>query len=89
MGCAWTDIAPVYSSSINSLGNTVGASAGIVGPIVVAAFVDGLHGAAGWQAAFILTFCLSACCMVVWWRYIKAEIVPALNTPAVLPGDSE
>ena len=88
LGCAWTDIAPLYSSSLNSLGNTVGAMAGIVGPIIVAAFVDTWSGVWGWRAAFLLTFALSTAVFAVWMRVIKAEIVPALNTPASLPGDA-
>jgi MFS family permease len=63
------------------LGNTVGAVAGIVGPIVVSAFVTAWPGTAGWRAAFLLTFGLSTVAYMVWWVYIKAEIVPALNTP--------
>lgn len=35
LGCAYSDVSPTYSSALNSVGNTVGALAGIVGPIVV------------------------------------------------------
>ncbi len=87
LGCAWTDTAPLYSSSLNSLGNTVSAMAGIVGPIVVAAFTTYWPGVWGWRAAFILTFAMCSVVMVVWVKYIKAEIVPALNTPASLATD--
>lgn len=146
LGCIWTDVAPMYSSTINSLGklpasdthsvlssapicltlemevsvtiiptvlalymtlvsdvltfyacyvsciqtgNTVGAIAGIVGPIVVSAFVTAWPGSAGWRAAFILTFGMSAFAFLVWYVYIKAEIVPALNTPAPLPEEED
>ena len=40
-GCAFLDISPNYSSSLNTLGNTMGALAGLSSPIVVAALVSG------------------------------------------------
>lgn len=69
------------------IGNTIGAIAGIVGPIVVSGFVTAWPGSWGWRAAFLLTFALSTFAMAIWYVYIKAEIVPALNTPARLEGD--
>eukprot|EP00601_Ochromonadales_sp_CCMP2298_P008990 CAMPEP_0173197612 /NCGR_PEP_ID=MMETSP1141-20130122/16258_1 /TAXON_ID=483371 /ORGANISM="non described non described, Strain CCMP2298" /LENGTH=548 /DNA_ID=CAMNT_0014122373 /DNA_START=228 /DNA_END=1874 /DNA_ORIENTATION=+ len=87
LGCSWTDIAPLYSSSLNSLGNTVGAVAGILGPLIVAACTEAFPGKAGWRVAFFLTFALSCTVIGVWLRVIRAQIVPALNTPMALPGD--
>lgn len=87
LGCAYTDIAPLYSSSLNSLGNTVGSIAGIVGPIIVAAFTDSMNGASGWRAAFLLTFVMCVIVYLLWIRFIKAEIVAELNSPAKLSTD--
>jgi MFS family permease len=61
--------------------------AGIVGPIVVSGFVVAWPGSWGWRAAFLLTFGMSTVAFSVWYTYIKAEIVPALNTPMRLEGD--
>lgn len=41
IGCAFLDISPNYSSSLNTLGNTMAALAGLASPIVVAALVSG------------------------------------------------
>lgn len=69
------------------MGNTIGAVAGIVGPIVVSGFVVEWPGSAGWRAAFLLTFGMSVVAFGTWYTFIKAEIVPALNTPVRLEGD--
>jgi len=84
IGCAYTDAAPTYSSSLNSLGNTMGAMAGILGPIIVAACTEEWSGVYGWRVAFYITFALSCAIVAVWFRVMTADIVPALNTPARL-----
>lgn len=89
ISCVWTDIAPIYSSQLNSIGNTVAASAGIFGPIVVAHLVQAWPGVMGWRLVFLLTFALCVSFTAVWFRFIKAEIVPALNTPASLGENSK
>lgn len=71
----------MYSSQLNSIGNTISASAGILGPIVVAHLTSAWPGVDGWRAAFALTFAMCVSFTVVWFAYIKAEVVPALNTP--------
>ena len=63
------------------VGNTAGALAGILGPIIVSAFLTTWPGREGWQAAFWLTFAFSGAAMIVWMLFIKAEIVPVLNNP--------
>lgn len=87
IGCIWTDVSPLYSSQINAIGNTVSAIAGVAGPIVVSALVTTWPGVWGWRAAFLLTFGLSALFTALWFHYIKAEVVVALNTPATLAVD--
>lgn len=133
LGCVWTDIAPNYSSSLNSIGkpcvlywllvamcimgerylrsygwygqfkllqmvywwppwqcfpnlfytgNTIGAVAGILGPIIVAACTDTWpNDGYGWRVAFFITFALSCVSLILWFRNVKAEIVPVLNSP--------
>lgn len=82
LGCVWTDIAPNYSSSLNSVGNTVGAIAGILGPIIVAQCTEAWpnHGE-GWRVAFFITFLMSCVTLSLWFWVVKAEILPALNNP--------
>ena len=62
--------------------------AGIVGPIVVSAFVSAFPGVWGWRLAFLLTGGMCTVAMTVWYRCIKSEIVPELNTPAALNTDT-
>lgn len=87
IGCIWTDVTPLYSSQLNAIGNTVSAIAGVAGPIVVSALITAWPGVWGWRAAFLLTFLMSGCFTVLWVYVIKAEVVPALNTPATLSVD--
>ncbi len=67
--------------------NTIGAVAGIVGPIVVSAFVEAWPGVWGWRMAFLLTGGMCTLAMTLWYKYIKSEIRPELNTPAPLRTD--
>ena len=80
-GCAFTDVAPNYSSALNTMGNTVGASAGIVGPIVVSALLEAFPGAWGWRAAFLLTALLCVVVLALWLAVMRFEIIPELNNP--------
>lgn len=63
-------------------GNTIGALAGILGPIVVAWCTEAWpeHGE-GWRVAFTLTFLMSCASLLLWFGMVKAEILPALNNP--------
>ena len=38
-------------------------------------------GVAGWQASFLLTFCMSVGALVVWYLFSVAHVIPALNSP--------
>jgi len=62
--------------------NTLSAFSGVMGPVVVSFLVTTWPGVLGWRIAFILTFYMCIVFTTVWYYYIKAEIVPALNTPA-------
>lgn len=81
IGCAYTDVAPFFSSPLNSLGNTIGAVAGICGPIVVASFITQFEGAWGWRLAFFLTGVFSLISLTLWAIFMRHTIVPELNTP--------
>ena len=74
-------MAPNYSSPISTIGNTVGAVAGILGPIIVAALTEAYPGAWGWRAAFLLTTAMCVVATVVWLRVMTFDIVPVLNSP--------
>jgi MFS family permease len=82
IACAYTDISPVYSSLLNSIGNTASAVAGILGPILVSYTTRTWPGVLGWRIAFLLTLLLSCLSTLVWWKYVRAEVVPVLNTPS-------
>jgi MFS family permease len=82
LGCAYSDVAPNYSSALNSVGNTIGSIAGIVGPIVVAAFTEAYPGVWGWRLAFFLTGAMGVVSLSLWHMYQTSKPVPALNTPA-------
>jgi MFS family permease len=82
LGCAYSDVAPNYSSALNSVGNTIGSLAGIVGPIVVAQFTTTFEGSWGWRAAFFLTAFQAAISLVLWAIYQTSDPVPELNLPA-------
>ena len=82
LNCAYSDVAPNYSSALNSIGNTIGAIAGIVGPLVVAEFTTEYEGAWGWRYSFFLTAGLAAIALFFWSKYLTSEPVPALNMPA-------
>ena len=73
---------------MNSIGNTVGATAGILGPIIVALLTtnigDDSNNPWGWRIAFLLTLFISMIVSIVWYIMIKAEIVNELNTPSPL-----
>jgi hypothetical protein len=54
---------------------------------LVAQLVQAWPGITGWRVVFLLTFAMCVSFTAVWFRFIKAEIVPALNTPAVAVGE--
>jgi MFS family permease len=80
--CAYSDVAPNYSSALNSIGNTIGALAGIVGPLVVAEFTTRWEGAWGWRLSFFITAIQAAIALVFWSIYQTSKPVPELNLPA-------
>lgn len=80
-GCNYLDICPRYSSNLNSVGNTFSAIAGIIGPIIVSAFITALGNDLGWKVVFFLTSLMCLIAMILWYLYQTSEVVPVLNSP--------
>ena len=81
LGCAYLDLAPRFSSVMCSVGNTIGALAGIAGPIVVSEFTERYPGSLGWRLVFITTFIMCCFSLIFWRLFQTSDIHPALNTP--------
>jgi MFS family permease len=81
LGCAFSDVAPNYSSALNTVGNTIGAVAGIIGPLIISALVEQYEGSWGWRYAFFLTAGQVAIALAMWYKYQTSQPVPALNEP--------
>jgi MFS family permease len=79
--CSYSDVAPNFSSALNSVGNSIGAVAGIVGPLVVAAFTDSYEGVWGWRMFFFVTNIFVILSLISWSIYQTSVPVPELNTP--------
>lgn len=84
INCAFLDVSPRFSSTINTLGNTAGAVAGLLGPIVVSALVTAIDGIWGWRLVFLLTAGMGVVSLIIWAIYQTSDIVHELNTPATL-----
>ena len=83
LACAFLDVSPNYSCSLNSLANLIGALAGISAPLVVSAMVAAF-GSAGWVLSFLLTLAQCVIALFFWYKYQTSEIVPVLNSPRPL-----
>ncbi len=82
--CAYTDVAPSFSSSFNSLGNTMGALAGLCGPMIVGYLTTRWpenNGIWGWRIVFMMTAAMCCASLGLWYAFQTSEIVPELNTP--------
>lgn len=81
LNCAFLDISPRYSSTINTIGNTVGAISGLLAPIIVSALVTAIEGKWGWRLVFMLTAAMGVVSIVVWAIFQTSDVIPVLNTP--------
>jgi MFS family permease len=79
--CAYSDVAPNFSSALNSVGNTIGALAGIVGPLIVAEFTTRWEGWWGWRITFFLVALQCGIALIFWSIYQTSKPVPELNLP--------
>ena len=75
------DISPRYSSIMNTLGNTIGALAGVAVPLVVSALLRSFQDAEAWQILFFLTFAQCVVALIVFYFYQSDTIVDVLNNP--------
>ena len=81
IACAFLDVSPNYSSTLNTIANVFGSIAGIASPLVVSIFTTAYPGIWGWRYVFILTALQCAAALVLWSLYQTSDIVPLLNTP--------
>lgn len=84
INCAFLDISPRYSSTINTIGNTVGAVSGLLAPIIVSALVTSIEGKWGWRFVFMLTAAMGVVSIIIWAIFQTSDVVPVLNTPVPL-----
>jgi MFS family permease len=80
IACAYIDISPNYSNTMNSVGNAIGAVAGFAGPIVVSVLITSFEGRQGWQLSFYLTALMCIVSLVFWKIFQTSEVIPVLNT---------
>lgn len=80
IACCYLEVAPNFSSMLNTLGNTVGAVAGLTGPLVVGILTTSFDSSLGWKLVFLLTFLQAAISLVVFYKYQSSVPVPELNT---------
>lgn len=79
--CAYSDIAPNFSTELNSIGNTCGSVAGIIGPLIIAACSDAFEGVWAWRMYFFITNFFIIISLISWSIYQTSSVVPELNTP--------
>ena len=81
LNCAFLDISPRFSSTINTIGNTVGAISGLLAPIIVSALITAIEGKWGWRLVFMFTAGLGVVSIIIWAIFQTSDIIPVLNTP--------
>jgi MFS family permease len=79
ISCTFLDVSPSFSSEINTIGNTVSAIAGILGPIIISELIVAFDGPTGWMITFYITLGISVFALVLWKLYMKAEVIPEIN----------
>ena len=78
----YLDIFPRFSGIVNTIGNTLSAGAGILGPVVASDLLV-RYGEAGWDYLFLLTLAMSITAFAAWLVFGTTEIDPVLNSPVV------
>mmetsp|Transcript_4847 Transcript_4847/g.7378 ORF Transcript_4847/g.7378 Transcript_4847/m.7378 type:complete len:554 (-) Transcript_4847:25-1686(-) len=82
LACAFLDVSPNYSSTLNTVANLFGALSGVASPIVVSLFTDAFEGVWGWRFVFLLTALQCVLSSILWYMYQTSDIVPLLNNPS-------
>ena len=60
----------------------LGSVAGIIGPLVVADFINKWDGVLGWRAMFLLTGIMTLITLLLWVIFQTSNIDPTINTPS-------
>lgn len=79
--CAYSDVAPNHSSTLNSVGNSIAATAGIMGPSIVAYTLQVHPGIQGWRVVFYMTALSAVIAVAFWAKWQTSKLVDVLNTP--------
>mmetsp|Transcript_9413 Transcript_9413/g.14194 ORF Transcript_9413/g.14194 Transcript_9413/m.14194 type:complete len:528 (-) Transcript_9413:55-1638(-) len=82
VACAFLEVTPIYSSTLNTIANLFGSLAGIVTPMAVS-FLTTLmpkHNI-GWKVMFLFTTVQSVVALILWHVYQTSNVVPILNSP--------
>jgi len=82
--CSFLDIAPNHSPLLTSISNTLGAIAGIAGPILVGYLTTEYPGILGWRLVFYVTAAQCVFALVLWYFFQHSDIIPEVNTPKKL-----
>ena len=77
---SFLDVLPRFSPLMNTIGNTLGAGAGILGPVVASELLVSF-GNPGWDYLFIITAAQCAVGIVLWYCFYESEVDDLLNTP--------
>jgi MFS family permease len=75
------DLTPSYSSSLNTIANLFGTTAGIAAPLVVSAFTEEYSGIGGWRIVFYFTAGLCNFGFLLWHLFQTSDPVAQLNQP--------
>jgi MFS family permease len=81
--CCYLEMAPRYSSIMNTVGNCVGAFAGMAGPLIVGYLTTSFEDSStGWRLVFLLTLFQSCVALVLFHFFQSSEVVEILNRPS-------
>lgn len=79
------DIAPNFSSEMNTIAIVFLSCAGFLTPMTVAYFQNNYSLTYSWQCVFYLTLCLSSFAIIIWRIFGRSEIIPELNNRILDP----
>lgn len=82
LSCCYLDLCPNFSPLLNTIGNTLSALAGILGPLVVSAILDATKSKSddlGWQLVFSTCAVLSTVSLLLWFVYQTSTVDEAMN----------
>ena len=83
------DLFPRFSPLMNTLGNTLGAGAGILGPVIASELLVSFPGTEGWDILFVITAAQCFLGIVIWYKFAKVDVDDLLNTPTIVDEESK